>query len=175
MSNVRNIAYLIAILFCSTSTAAEPPITALKFSPEGDAVVIGSQAGVYVRSWPDLKQTRALATSMTAVHDLAFSPRGDVLAVVGGDPSEAGIIELFAWPSGDLIRRIEPHEDSIHAVAWQADSETPGDGEPGPLGSDRFLPRRVETESRRSLRRGDRRCVTCRTIICLSPVDSTRA
>ncbi len=59
MSNVRNIAYLIAILFCSTSTAAEPPITALRFSPEGDAVVIGSQAGVYVRSWPDLKQTRA--------------------------------------------------------------------------------------------------------------------
>ena len=85
-------------------------------------MVVGSQAGLEVRSWPDLAPSRTMATSMAQVHDLAFSPRGDVLAVAGGDPAEAGVVELFAWPSGDLIHRGEPHGDSVLAVAWRADS-----------------------------------------------------
>ena len=106
------------MLVSQGATAADPPITALAFSPQGNAVVIGSQAGLEVRFWPELKPNRTLATAMPAIHHLAFSSHGDVLAVGGGNPSETGGVELFAWPSGNLIRRCELHEDSVYAVAW---------------------------------------------------------
>ena len=122
MRTVRLLSML-AVLVSRTATAADPPVTALAFSPEGDAVVIGSQGGLEVRSWPELKRSRMLATSMTAIHDLAFSPRSDVLAVAGGNPAESGLVELFAWPSGDRLLRSEPHEDSVFAIAWRADAK----------------------------------------------------
>ena len=50
---------LVALAWTSTVTgtalAAAPPITALAFAPGGDAVVVGSQAGLSVLSWPGLE------------------------------------------------------------------------------------------------------------------------
>ncbi len=125
MNAIRNVSRLFTLLtavFAGVASAAQPPITALAFSPRGDSVVIGSQAGLEVRTWPDQKRSRSLETSISSIHDLAFSPLGDVLAVAGGNPSESGLVELFAWPSGNLLRRVESHEDSIYAIAWSADA-----------------------------------------------------
>jgi WD40 repeat protein len=113
---------LVSAMLALGEMASGAPITAIAFPPLGDVVVVGSQAGLQVYSWPGLIPQRRLATSMDQVHDLAFAPRGDVLAVVGGDPAEAGIFELVAWPSGELLHRGEPHEDSIYAVDWRPDS-----------------------------------------------------
>jgi WD40 repeat protein len=109
-------------LFGSATSAAEPPVTAIAFTPDGQSVVVGSQAGLTVRHWPDLKEQRQLDTKIVNVHDLAFSPNGKSLAVAGGTPSEAGLVEVFTWPNGDSTSLFKGHEDSVLAVAWKNDS-----------------------------------------------------
>ncbi len=109
-------------LFGSTTSAAEPPIAAIAFTPDGRSVVVGSQAGLAVHHWPDLKWQKKLDTELVSVHDLAFSPNGRSLAVAGGTPSEEGLVEVFAWPSGESLYVLSGHEDSVLAVAWQSDS-----------------------------------------------------
>jgi WD40 repeat protein len=108
----------------SAAFAAEPPVTGLAFTPEGNSVLVGSQAGVQVRSWPELKLVRSLQTDLSHVHDLAFSPDGKTLAIAGGSPGEKGLLELIAWPDGTLLHRKSLHKDIIHSVAWAANSAT---------------------------------------------------
>jgi WD40 repeat protein len=106
----------------SITHAAEPPVTAIAFAPDGKSVVVGSQAGLAVHHWPDLKRQRKLDTKIGNVHDLEFSPNGQSLAVAGGTPSEAGLVELLAWPGGVSSAVLKGHEDSVLAVTWRDDS-----------------------------------------------------
>jgi WD40 repeat protein len=108
----------------SRLASAAPPITAAAFAPGGESVVVGSQAGVEILSWPELKPLRRLPAEMPHVHDLRFSPVGDKLAVAGGRPGESGDLEIFAWPSGERIARRSPQDDLIYAAAWQSDGQT---------------------------------------------------
>ncbi len=102
--------------------AVEPPITALSFTPDGKNVLAGSQAGVRVLSWPELKPVRTIATKLSHVHDLAFAPDGKTLAIAGGSPAERGTLELLRWPDEQLLHRLDLHKDVIHSVAWSSDS-----------------------------------------------------
>src|SRR5262245_58146930 len=75
-------------LVLPSGQAAEPPappITALAIAPDGNSALAGSQAGLRQVSWPDLAELGRLKegtpkTALPHVHDLAFSPRGDLLA-----------------------------------------------------------------------------------------------
>ena len=109
-------------LFGLATSAAEPPIAAIAFAPDGQSVVVGSQAGLAVHSWPELKRLRKLDTALVNVHDLAFSPNGASLAVAGGTPSEEGLVEVFAWPGGASLYVLHGHEDSVLGVAWKSNS-----------------------------------------------------
>src|SRR5262245_16338372 len=105
-------------------TAAEkvaPPITALAFASDGKTLLAGSQAGVRQLSWPELKTLGTLKTTLAHVHDLAFSPHGDRLAVAGGAPGEVGVVEVFSWPDGKLKSRAEPQADLIYGITWSPD------------------------------------------------------
>ncbi len=113
---------LVLFTLASIARAAEPPVTAIAFAPDGRSVVVGSQAGLAVHSWPDLKRQKSIETSLVNVHDLAFSPHGKSLAVAGGIPSEVGLVEVFAWPSGKSMYVCQGHKDSVLAVAWKSDS-----------------------------------------------------
>jgi WD40 repeat protein len=112
---------LLLVVFAGTRSTAAPPITAAAFAPEGNSVVVGSQRGLQVYSWPELKPVRGLPTELPHIHDLAFSADGQVLAAMGGAPAEHGAIEFHSWPGGDLLSRIEPHADLIYDFAWLAD------------------------------------------------------
>jgi WD40 repeat protein len=112
-----------SVLLCLVFPTASPPVTALAFAPDGKSFVVGSQAGVEVRSWPDGKTTSRLPTKLRHVHDLAFSPKGDVLAVAGGRPGERGEVELYRWPAGTLLSRTHPHKDLVYAVAFSPDGK----------------------------------------------------
>lgn len=113
---------LLLLLLPACGIAADPPITALTFAPDG-RVVIGSQAGVRVLSWPEMKPQRNINTHQAHVNDLAFSPQGDVLALAGGAPAEEGAVELFRWPGGDLIHRLKGHRDLVQSMAWSMDAK----------------------------------------------------
>ena len=104
-------------------SANEPPVVAVSFAPDGNSVVAVSQAGVQVFSWPELERQTTLPASAANLHCLAFSPDGMQLAVGGGDPSVAGGVEVFAWPSGKPVSRLDGHDDSVRSVAWM-DNDT---------------------------------------------------
>ena len=96
-----------------------PPITSLAFSPDGNSVVACSQAGLHVHDFPTLSLQRTIEVSAHNIHDLAFSPNGDQLAIGGGNPAIEGIIEIFSWPEGKSLRVLKEHQDSVTAVAWR--------------------------------------------------------
>lgn len=103
--------------------APAPPVTALAVAPDSKSVVVGSQAGVEVRSYPSLEPLRTLATELPNVHDLAFSPDGKTLAIAGGVPAKRGGVEFFSWPEGKRLRDAALHRDCVTKVAWRSDSK----------------------------------------------------
>lgn len=100
---------------------AAAPVTAVTLTPDGKQAVIGSQAGIEVRSAPELVVARSLPTNLVNVHDLAFSPDGQTLLAAGGIPAEAGIVEVLHWPDGKRIREVKCHDDVVYRVTWSAD------------------------------------------------------
>lgn len=123
---MRIVSFALSVLIIATAiqaSRAAPPITAAAFAPDGKQVVIGSQNGIDVRSWPELKTIATLTTELQHVHDLAFSPDGQRLLAAGGAPAEEGAVEVLAWPSGKLIRRVADHADLIYRVAWSPDGK----------------------------------------------------
>lgn len=118
------LAFLILLVhatFACLLLGAEPPITALAFTPNGGSVLVGSQAGLAELRWPDLQRVRAISTDLSHIHAMAFAPNGKILAVVGGSPATSGGFELLDWPDGGR-RRGSPHRDLIHDVSWRFDS-----------------------------------------------------
>ncbi|MEQ8785853.1 MAG: hypothetical protein RIC55_06125 [Pirellulaceae bacterium] len=110
--------FLLGFTFGRALVAAEPPIIAAVFAPDGKTVVVGSQAGIEVRSWPKLAPLRKIKTGLSHVHHLAFSPRGKTLAAAGGAPREGGEVELHDWASmsSPILARV--HDDLAYQLAW---------------------------------------------------------
>ena len=106
----------------AVSTVAAPPVTAMAVAPDGKSILVGSQAGVEVRSYPALERIRTLRTEIPNVHDLAISPDGKLLAVAGGIPGKRGLIDFFSWPEGKLLRSATVHRDCVYKLAWRSDS-----------------------------------------------------
>jgi WD40 repeat protein len=124
MLSIRTGLLLAATVLCAAgeSLAAKPPATAVAFTPDGKAVVVGSQAGIVVRSWPGLKPVRTLKTELQNVHDLAFSPDGKWLLAAGGEPGETGNVEVFSWDRAKPQAVRGGHDDVVYGVAWRRDS-----------------------------------------------------
>jgi WD40 repeat protein len=122
--SLRSLAFFLLVLVkLAEAAAAPPPITAAAFAPDGRAVLIGSQAGIEVRSWPELKVTGNIKTDLANVHDLAFAPDGKTLLAAGGSPGEAGIVEVLSWPAAERLQQISEHSDLVYRVAWSPDGK----------------------------------------------------
>ena len=121
---VMNFKVLILLLLQATVTssasAAEPPITAVVFAPNGESVIAASQSGLRIYSWPDLQRRKTIECEAANLHCVAFSPDGKHLTVGGGTPSEDGSVEVFSWPTCQRVSLHIEHVDSVQSVAWQS-------------------------------------------------------
>jgi WD40 repeat protein len=101
---------------------AAPPVTALTFAPDGNTVVVGSQAGLRLYALSDLRTPMASFDALPpAIHDVQFSASGDRLLVAGGIPGESGRVVLFDWPARERLWDREHAADVVYAVDWSAD------------------------------------------------------
>lgn len=112
------IAVLMFGLVSSPLRAAEPPVTAVCFSPDQKQLIVGSQAGVQVLDRPSRKLSRRLETKLRHVHAIAFNAKGDRLLLAGGAPAERGAVQLLTWPQCKPVYHATLHHDLIHDVAW---------------------------------------------------------
>lgn len=117
------IAYVgVFTLFAVVGSAAEPPITAVAFAPDGKSVVAIDQSGAHEFGWPTLERLRTIETTASNLHCLAFSSTGRQLAVGGGDPAEYGSVQVLSWPEGKSVRAFDGHSDSVRSVAWVSEA-----------------------------------------------------
>ncbi len=113
------VSFLLAgVLLADEGSAAEPPITAIAFDPDGGQLLVASQSGVNVRTWPKLDTERELDTAVENVRDLRFDSTGKWLAIAGGRPTEEGTVEILEWPSGQSTQIRSDHDDVVTSVAW---------------------------------------------------------
>jgi WD40 repeat protein len=101
--------------------AVEPPITAAAFSTDNTRVLVGSQAGVRILSWPELEELGRLATQLTNVHDIKCSFNKRQVLIAGGKPGESGVVELWDLHSKTLKNSFELHQDLVYKVDWSSD------------------------------------------------------
>ena len=118
----RLLILIICLNFAVNCHAAEPPVTAMAFAPDGKTVVTCSQLGLQEFDWPELKLKRTIEVSAHNLHDVQFSPNGLRLAVAGGTPAEDGTVHVFSWPDGNALQVFDEHFDSVMAIAWRDDS-----------------------------------------------------
>ncbi len=114
---------LLFVLIGMVPASAEPPITAISIAPDQKAIILGSQSGIAIRSYPELNELRTFSTELANINSIAFSPDGKSLAVAGGRPGKRGRVELFDWPRGEMIRSVELPRDSVIQVRWRSDSQ----------------------------------------------------
>jgi WD40 repeat protein len=118
--------FIAAVATLPLTTAAPaastlPPITALTFSPDGEQIVAGSQAGISVRDAASGEILKSVDVDMDNVHDFKFSPNGTTLAVAGGNPAEKGVVEILHWPTLNRKQRLQLHDDVIYSIDFSAD------------------------------------------------------
>ncbi|WP_425617108.1 WD40 repeat domain-containing protein [Anatilimnocola sp. NA78] len=111
------------LIGCAAGTIAAPPITAAVFTPAGTEVLLGSQAGVELHSWPDLKPIERLKVELPNIHDLSFSPNGEQLLIAGGSPGESGEVEVLRWPEKKRQQLVRMGDDVVYRTAWSADGD----------------------------------------------------
>ena len=117
LSAIMRISFIV-LLSTIEGFSADPPITSLAFTPDQQSVIAGSQDGIAVFSWPNLKLERRFDVDMLNVHSLSFSDNGEYLAIGGGNPAETGIVEVLHWTDQKSIGQLSHHEDSVLDVIW---------------------------------------------------------
>ncbi len=97
------------------------PITAVAFSPDSRFLASGSYGQVVVWDLSEGKPVKLLTNVLGAVNDLRFSPKGDVLAVGGGQPSAKGDLRLYQTSDWKLLTTLRGHDDVVFSLAFSPD------------------------------------------------------
>jgi WD40 repeat protein len=103
---------------------ATVPVTALAFSPDGEAVVASGYHELTLWKMVDGTPTRRIPGTAERIHDIAYSPDGKWLATASGDPGQFGSVQLWiaeAGGGGKLARDLLETTDSVFAVAFSPD------------------------------------------------------
>ncbi|MFO0824752.1 MAG: c-type cytochrome domain-containing protein [Gemmataceae bacterium] len=98
-----------------------PPVAAVTFSPDGKLLASGIYGRVTIWDMSTAKPVKFLTNILGAVNDLKFSPKGDLLAVAGGQPSARGDLRLFDTKEWKLVHSLGGHLDTVSGVSFSPD------------------------------------------------------
>lgn len=99
------------------------PVTAVAFSPNNQLLATGSYGQVVVWDLDAGRPVKLLTNVLGAVNDLKFSPKGDILAVGGGQPSAKGDLRLYQTSDWKLIATLRGHDDVVFSLAFSPDGK----------------------------------------------------
>ena len=95
-----------------------PPCWAVAFSPDGTRLAVGTYRRVLIYEVTTGSKLSDWVISSDAVRTLAFSPDGAVLAAGTGVPGLSGAILLLNAATGQLLKVLKPHYDTVESVAF---------------------------------------------------------
>lgn len=104
------------------------PLTALVYAPDGSALASNGDRRLDVRSPHDAQVVRHVPCDLAKITALAFAPRGQILAVAGGDPGVKGEIRLLSWPTLHELHRLPQGSDLVYCLAFNASGTQLGAG-----------------------------------------------
>ncbi len=101
------------------------PVAGVAFSPDASMLVVGSYGKVAVWNLKEGKLVKVLTNVLGGVNDLKFSPKGNLLAVGGGQPSARGEVRIFSVSEGEfkLQQTISDFTDSVSSISFHPDGE----------------------------------------------------
>jgi len=109
---------LLLVIFAGAAALHAAPVTALRFSPDGDHLLISRPRAIEVRAADGKAQPRRIPCQFDKVLALAFDPAGKTLAVTGGTPGDVGGVHLLDWPTGKLRGKWNVFDDVATCVAF---------------------------------------------------------
>lgn len=135
--SVERLRFLVAWLFASAvcffppaavgaSETATVPITTLAFNPGGSALVSNGPRRVEVRSTKDGLVQAHIPCDLPKITSLGFHPRGEILAVAGGEPGVSGEIRLLDWRTRTVRQRFTTAQDLATSIAFNTDGSLLG-------------------------------------------------
>jgi dipeptidyl aminopeptidase/acylaminoacyl peptidase len=99
------------------------PVTAVRFSPDGNILAVGGYRQVRLIDPASGKLLATLSGHADSVRSIAFSPDGKLLAAAGGAPQSEGEIKIWDVPSHQLVKTLQGHKDCIYSIAWSPDGK----------------------------------------------------
>lgn len=99
------------------------PHWAVAFSPDGNTIAIGTYRKVLRFDAQTGIKTSEWTVSSDAVRALAFSPDGTKIALGTGVPAQSGSIVIVNAQTGQVLRTVKGHDDTVESVAWKNDGE----------------------------------------------------
>jgi WD40 repeat protein len=99
------------------------PVTAVAFHPNNTLLAVGSYGQVVIWDLAKAEPIKQLTNVLGAVNDLRFSPKGDLLAVGGGQPSAKGDLRLYQVSDWNLLATMRGHDDVVFSLAFDADGK----------------------------------------------------
>ena len=114
------IAICAAILFVEDSAddATSAPITCMAITRDGERLIDGSQSGVRIRTWDGLRIEKLMPPSCLQIHDLRLSPDESSLVVVGGNPAEHAVVEMYSWPELKTVWKKTFSDDVMYSATF---------------------------------------------------------
>jgi len=99
------------------------PVVALAYAAGLRLIAAGTFGEVELRSLPDNAVVRKLTGMHGNVNAVVFSPDGQNLFAVGGQPGLSGEIREWQVTDGSLVRSLTGHKDAIYSAALSPDGK----------------------------------------------------
>jgi mono/diheme cytochrome c family protein len=101
---------------------AEPVISALTYSPDGNILAVSGYHEVLLRKSDGSELIGRLIGESPRIESIAFSSEGKLLAVAGSAPSRFGEVQIWDAAKRELIRSVKVSHDSVYGASFSPDS-----------------------------------------------------
>jgi hypothetical protein len=99
------------------------PVTALAFNHDSTLLAVGSYGQVVVWDLAKAQPVKTVTNVLGAVNDVRFSPKGDILAIGGGQPSAKGELQLYQTSDWKPLTTLRGHDDVVFSLAFDSDGK----------------------------------------------------